>query len=291
MKLNRKKTTSAIFIALIGISLGVNAVSARTEPDTINSLIEKIYYKVQMIGSDITNLFLKVRDIETTTEDTNVLSTRIKEDITSIKSELNTLDPHILLTDRTVQEIQDTVELNQDYIESHHETAMTQFSTIDTHIQSNAEKLNTVITNQFGLDLQMDGYYDSVDTQLGQIYTKLNSIDDSITALDNSMGNVKMDSTTSGFHATTEGTRSEFTYDSIRHVSLSCIFSMNQGDHISLFASMGGQVYEIDTMFWNDQGRLNQYEFNTDHWYIHISSSNDAPDVNYLSTIVTFEEI
>jgi uncharacterized phage infection (PIP) family protein YhgE len=299
MKVYNKRTLAILLTTLLVLSMCSYSVSAQKTPppDNISRLVEKIYITIQnirtIINDHANNLIPLTRTIDTTTENTNLLATKIKDDTNSIKSKLDELDPHILLTDRTVQEVQDSVKLNQDHIDSHHFTVMDQFTIVGTKITANSDKLDTVIVNQVGADLQMDAYYQDINGDTEDIQTEIASIKQSIDDIEDSQSNVIMDTTAFNFGASTEvglGIRHHETYDSMRQVSLTLYVNMEESSHIQLYIAIPNNdpIY-AHIMHHTDNG-FNCFEFNTDEWYILVGDNDGDPEVDCFGNVVTFEE-
>ena len=159
---------------------------------------------------------------------------------------------------------------------------MTQLANVDIHVGENGEAIDDVQTTA-----------DELATDTEAILAELALIKQSINEIGGSPSNVVMDSTSFSFHAQTAvglGERMRFSYDSIRHVSLSLLVGIDEGSHISIHCSVAGSVPQLAyILHWTDSG-FNHLEFDTDEWYIFVGDNDGVPDVNCFVNVVTSEE-
>ena len=159
---------------------------------------------------------------------------------------------------------------------------MNQLTQVDTNVGDNGVAIS---------DLQSTA--DEVALDIDTILEELATIKQSINEIDSSPSNVVMDSTSFSFHAETAaglGERMRYSYDSIRHVSLSLLVGIDESSHIAIYCSVAGSEPQLAyILHWTDSG-FNHLEFNTEEWYIFVGDNNYDPDVDCFVNVVTYEE-
>jgi len=217
-----------------------------------------------------------------------VLTNRIRTDTESIKDKQNELEPYIKLTNRTIHEIQDQIETNHEII----------FNEVDQveEILFEVRTWQTEYNNYRYIEHQSlaEKITDNGDA-IDNLQESIEGINDAITALEETQGNVIMDTMTVNFGSHTEaglGIRAHQTYDSMRHVALTRYANVvKPGSSVSLYIALPNVDDPVfaDILHYTDSG-FHYYEFNTDEWYLYVGDNDFEPYVDCFLNIVTFKE-